>query len=1619
MELNVNDILTHLLCVNLPDAKLGVVVRGIQQIDPVQIAEAVAETLNRELVVAIIGYDASPSTVEGGVSEDDKNRTAIKIATSIETAVDWRNHAGDYAGRIMVFVPGEVDKLGSLRGLDILTTRDLTLHLIQWVSDRIVRNAPQRRFWQALANIAATLPFSMLLDFTRAVSAQPDNVNAIPTELWRLGLLEDSVLLNAETDVGDRLERNRELIAGIGQLSDKSRKRMNQVLRRAVGDQQRELRAAAQQLREFFATGTPRLLQSLRLATVEQLIEAGRSEAEPPPISLPTDEGEVVVAPPLKPERALRGAELIETVARRIVGGSDREAVAAYVDRVRSQMADTEDDNGDPIDDEVLRPLTAGRPLATNVKPQTRTLRAFLTAFCSAERWGGALEAEQHSLRDAIQRFTPNSKAEPFNPYAASEDDQSMVGLLANIDSQLSDRPGLSVSWKTIAAARADLVQDLDLLVADPIALLYTDDRARDAMGRYLDAYADLLRLLSTHMGELNTRFRKAYRAILQGLLRLDVVFVATPGENPGEADLIWKALLTPLHPLHLWRYRTILEKTGPHLTEDEQHQLTEALPKLPHLLHFVAVSDMRLGRITLPLAGALEGLPIYENRTNRYLGSDGLEFLGDLLRSWLTFAPYSQPHIRLALIDPPYLPDALREVREFLRGRAQTRVVVDAYRTRPQNVLEHLAEMEFEGQDSAVAELLLSGQIGLNLHVCDNLTEVAKRLTERPVHIVYSFDQSSYDLTKSGRHRHLVVSPLVITYEYTFDEAYKKGSIAPSSDAESGLFADYHTLVNQAIDLQEDQSFQVQIGSGADVGALNRVLHGECAQWLAVADRTLLGYAPLAAVPLVEQLQGRREVAVWAHATSRSVSQFAAMLRERYNLLPDGNYLVHLMQQFGHIAAGGLFSAVRANNLNAQQRDRQRKGLVGTVLAAHWYRSQYPGALIASLDSGLARQWLALQAPSRERADLIGLRQDEQGNLIIDIIEVKAVEQAQREVQIRTAPQSRQVTLSGPAVNQLRSTLSVVTPIFAQANSQLDLFGQARREALKYQLYRECFRELHANEDQYRWYKLLNTAFREPSARTTSATRCQGLVVHLLFEENGADERFIDSNGDVTLVRLRTNSIQALLTPDGDSSTSMGPSNAVPLPPEPPPPSSAPGSPVRDTRPTAIAPVYPRAGDASPHREGVMSQSSLLSGAADELSPATSSGEPLLPPAPMMAPPAYDILLGDTAGSSQYGVLGRAGTKTVVLDLNGTNTISIFGVQGSGKSYTVGSVVEMATQSFAGTNLLPSPLASVIFHYHASQDYPPEFVSMIAPNSRQDEVRVLTEEYGAHPGRLEDVLILTSADKVRDRQTEFPSIRVEPILFSSSELSLKDWQFLMGVFGDQMYMKQVTLIMRRLRRQQLTLANLREEIDASGLSDNQKALVNTRLDFAEPFIDDSYRLAGILRPGRLVIVDLRDELITKEEALGLFVVMLNIFANAERDQNFNKLIVFDEAHKYMSDVELADYIVDVVRQMRHQGVSVLIASQDPPSLPNAIIELSTLVVLHRFNSPKWLKHVQQSVTALGELQPEQLASLRSGEAYVWAAKATDVNFTRHGVKMRFRPRVTQHGGETKTAVES
>lgn len=474
---------------------------------------------------------------------------------------------------------------------------------------------------------------------------------------------------------------------------------------------------------------------------------------------------------------------------------------------------------------------------------------------------------------------------------------------------------------------------------------------------------------------------------------------------------------------------------------------------------------------------------------------------------------------------------------------------------------------------------------------------------------------------------------------------------------------------------------------------------------------------------------------------------------------------------------------------------------------------------------------------------------------------------------------------------------------------------------------------------------------------------------------------------------------------------------------PKPPPaistPSAAQPAPAPAASAVSLGPTQPPISPGPPSSVGTLPSAEAPPAQAPPAAPAAQPEPTPRPVEPATAPASIaDILIGATEFSPQYGVIGASGSHKVAVDLNGCNTISLFGVQGFGKSYTLGVIAEMASVSVPGINVLPSPLATVIFHYHKSDAYEPEYASAVAPNRKQSEVDRLLLEYGARPAGLQDVVLLVPTAKVEQRRREYPGVTVEPITFASAELDTEAWKFLLGAYGnDSLYIRQLVAIMRR-HRNALTLDKFRQDVAAAQLAPAAQRLADDRINLAEPYIDDSKRLGVLLRPGRTVIVDLRDEWIEKDEALGLFVVMLRIFAATKFDgHEFNKLVVFDEAHKYITESDLIGQVVETIREMRHQATSVVIASQDPLSVPRAVIELTSVLILHRMTSPQWLKHLKSAIVALEGVSEGHLAALAPGEALIWAQRATDKRFSLRPQKLHVRPRFTQHGGGTKTAV--
>jgi hypothetical protein len=400
-----------------------------------------------------------------------------------------------------------------------------------------------------------------------------------------------------------------------------------------------------------------------------------------------------------------------------------------------------------------------------------------------------------------------------------------------------------------------------------------------------------------------------------------------------------------------------------------------------------------------------------------------------------------------------------------------------------------------------------------------------------------------------------------------------------------------------------------------------------------------------------------------------------------------------------------------------------------------------------------------------------------------------------------------------------------------------------------------------------------------------------------------------------------------------------------------------------------------------------------------------------------------HTLLCRDEKQTPQMGILGESvddRERIVAMDLTYMNCISLFGEPGAGKSYCMGTIIEMCCARAPGINVLPNPIATVVFHYSPTQIYKPEFASSILPNDIAAQVATLKQKYGADPGRVEDCILLAPKDMVAARREEFPGIACFPLAFSSAELQAGHWKILMGAVGedDSMYFQVMNQILRR-HRGDTTVAKVRADIDTSYLCEADKDKARIRLSLAAEYIDDDVRVKDYIKPGRLVLVDLRDEYIQKKEALSLLIVLLQLFADTtDNGKPLQKFVVFDEAHKYMRDPSLVDSLTETIREMRHKSTSIMIASQDPPSVPLPIIELSSMTVMLKMSSPLWLKHVAMVKPAYNEIGPAQMAALSAGEAYVWVKTASDTAYTLKPQKLRIRPRFTKHGGDTKTAVK-
>lgn len=1085
-------LVVKLLFDRLSDVKVGILVKGITDISPYKVAMELAKKRKTHMYIAAIGYGLASEIIE----------EAFTITPFVEDAVLWRS-IPEYAGSIIAFVKSDTDKLHSLAEFEVVSLRDMSSYLIQCQING-ESNTPTINFWRALQKNSDYYPFDSIMDFVNSVASSDNDAEAIPNNMWRLNLLCDTDILGTKIKAEDRLQENRELIFAISQLSEDSRKKLSRSLARTKNDDKKHLQKAYNSLQGLYKYGKKEILKELDFHTIQELFSASKTKNIKARSRGKLTEGigsneNAADVQPIRPK------EMDKLVSDIIVNGGGEELASAreLLDELKKHFNSEGEDNNDRISP--IGGVFEDREII--IDNHQTDLRRLVGKTCNYNSWGGLLETDESVLKDAISADIKSYS--PFDPQTSDsiisfkggiDGDQALFNFIYQFDGQFTSKCVEIVDCfepiiNKLINYRKKLIDNLDMIMYYPVLSFGADEKIRQDLIEYIEAWAKLYRTFCVDEPTMRELSPSSTSFIARALLLLDVLYVKTPKE--------WKAILLPLHPIYLWRYYEIfksLPSRKSQLSDDDARALTAVLNQLPQMMSFVIANDIITGSDdrVLPCSGNIEMLPTFENKTNRYLGDDGTEAIGEILSRWIGFAPYTKNEIRICSVDAPNLIANIRSIKDFMDKSGCNRVVYDVYLTRNQNGNTELSKLDYSGKDYEIGEYIRENKIAISIHNMASANEVKAALAEKPVHIAFYFDQSAYAIEYGPNNKNLYINPLVVTYDYDFDEIQHKGSIFPSSEMDSGLIGDYHKLMRSADVISNNMNPRTTYNGNADMTAVVSTVQSGMVQWLVVADRDTNNYEPKTAIPIGEMQYDHRMVNVWASSDSRIVKQYLMMLRA-YNLYPRSETLINLLKQFGHIASNGLISIPKFG-ADAQAIDNKKKGLIGTLFTASWYTKDNQDALVASLDDDKARLWLQDSRFGNERADLIGMKYFEETNtLLIQPIEVKTRDETP-DATISKSEDGKNL-IFGHAACQIAAVVGMIRDIFSVEEAAADMFIAARREVLKYQIVSECFRNVHDADWQKKWCTILKRAF-SCDKKNNINIQVSGLLIHIRLSD-------------------------------------------------------------------------------------------------------------------------------------------------------------------------------------------------------------------------------------------------------------------------------------------------------------------------------------------------------------------------------------------------------------------------------------------------------------------------------------------------------------------------------------
>ncbi|GJE88165.1 hypothetical protein PsYK624_042480 [Phanerochaete sordida] len=345
-------------------------------------------------------------------------------------------------------------------------------------------------------------------------------------------------------------------------------------------------------------------------------------------------------------------------------------------------------------------------------------------------------------------------------------------------------------------------------------------------------------------------------------------------------------------------------------------------------------------------------------------------------------------------------------------------------------------------------------------------------------------------------------------------------------------------------------------------------------------------------------------------------------------------------------------------------------------------------------------------------------------------------------------------------------------------------------------------------------------------------------------------------------------------------------------------------------------------------------------------------------------------------------------------------NTNTPFSGLGTGKSHSTSVLLESCLMADARLGTLPEPLSALVFHFDTAAGggavQPCEAAYLSTLDAKNGE--------GAVAPTVTVLVLPSNLRAMKKVYAKLPAVHVEPLHFSPEDISGERLLAMMKVEESgqmPLYMEAVMTILRSME-DSFDYTKFREQLSAQTFSASQKSMLKLRLSLLDSCLKDgnaSNRVSTHFKKGHLTIIDLSSPFMDGSSACGFFDLILGLFVEADVKAS-GKLVVLDEAHKYLSDAQsgassrLTDSLLTIIRQYRHLGTRVLISTQEPTVVPSKFLALCSFIIAHRFQSPEWLrmltKHVSVPERSFDELFAK-VVSLQTGQAIMFTASGISV----------------------------